>query len=89
MYIAILIFYFVLAYFAYPETKNYTIEEVSMIFDKQKADIQHLGEHAIQEVEKGTTGHFEHQTVDSLEQKGITSHIEVTSIKNDPDRLIV
>ncbi|OWZ80453.1 sugar transporter [Cryptococcus neoformans Tu401-1] len=88
VYIAILIFYFVLAYIAYPETKNHTIEEVSMIFDKQNADIKHLGEQAIQEVEKGTTEHFEHQRANSLELKAITSHQSDIN-KNNLDRLMV
>lgn len=59
-----------------------------MIFDKQNADIKHLGEQAIQEVEKGTTEHFEHQRANSLELKAITSHQSDIN-KNNLDRLMV
>lgn len=61
MYIAILLFYLVFAYFMYPETKHHTIEEVSMIFDRRNGDIEELNDLAIQKVEKGTTETFEHR----------------------------
>lgn len=36
VYIAILLFYLVFAYFMYPETKHRTIEEVSVLFDRPR-----------------------------------------------------
>lgn len=36
----------------YPETKNHTIEEVSMIFDKTDGDIKRLHDSAIRQVEE-------------------------------------
>jgi MFS family permease len=38
VYIAILSLYAVIIYFRFPETKNLTIEEISLIFDGDKAD---------------------------------------------------
>ncbi|KAH7006786.1 general substrate transporter [Ilyonectria destructans] len=61
VYIAILLFYLVFAYFMYPETKYHTIEEVSMIFDRRNGHIDELNDLAIQKVEKGTTETFEHR----------------------------
>ncbi|KAH7168188.1 general substrate transporter [Fusarium sp. MPI-SDFR-AT-0072] len=60
VYIAILIFYLVFAYVMYPETKHHTIEEVSMIFDKKDGQIEHLGNIAIQKIEKDGGESFEH-----------------------------
>lgn len=60
VYIAVLVFYLIFAYFMYPETKNHTIEEVSMIFDKRDGDIQNLNDFAIHEIEKGTVETYEH-----------------------------
>ncbi|UKZ91446.1 uncharacterized protein TrAFT101_006424 [Trichoderma asperellum] len=61
VYIAILLFYLVFAYFMYPETKHYTIEEVSMIFDRRNGDIEQLSDLASRKVEKGTIEQFEHR----------------------------
>ncbi|CBX93191.1 similar to hexose transporter [Plenodomus lingam JN3] len=60
VYIVILVFYLVLAYFMYPETRHHSIEEVSMIFDKQKGAIDELNDVAIQQVQKGTVETYEH-----------------------------
>jgi hypothetical protein len=60
VYIAILVFYLVFAYFMYPETKHHTIEEISVIFDRRKRDIEELSDLAIQKVEKMTSARVEH-----------------------------
>ncbi|CAG7560654.1 unnamed protein product, partial [Fusarium equiseti] len=60
VYIAILLFYLVFAYFMYPETKHHSIEEVSMIFDRRNGDMDELNHVAMQKVEKGNIGTFEH-----------------------------
>ncbi|KAH9875145.1 hypothetical protein J1614_004635, partial [Plenodomus biglobosus] len=59
LYIAILIFYLIFAYFMYPETRHHSIEEVSMIFDGRKGAITELNDAAIQQVQKGTVETFE------------------------------
>lgn len=61
VYVAILLFYLVFAYFMYPETKHHAIEEVSMIFDKRDDDIEDLGNRAIREVEKSGAMKVEHR----------------------------
>ncbi|KAL2129612.1 hypothetical protein VTI74DRAFT_7527 [Chaetomium olivicolor] len=60
VYIAILVFYLVFAYLMYPETKHYTIEEISMIFDRRKRDIEELNDLAVQTVEKRSEAKVEH-----------------------------
>jgi hypothetical protein len=60
VYIAILVFYLVFAYFMYPETKHHTIEEISVIFDRRKRDIEDLSDLAIQKVEKRMSARVEH-----------------------------
>ncbi|KEZ45040.1 hypothetical protein SAPIO_CDS2448 [Scedosporium apiospermum] len=61
VYITILLFYLVFAYFMYPETRNYTIEEVSMLFDGPDVHAERLNELAILQAEKSKTGTFEHR----------------------------
>jgi hypothetical protein len=61
VYIAILVFYLVFAYFMYPETKHHTIEEVSMIFDKRKGEIKELNDLAIREVERHAVETYQHR----------------------------
>lgn len=61
VYIAILLFYLAFAYFMYPETKHHSIEEVSTIFDRRNGDMDELNHVAMQKVEKGNVGTFEHR----------------------------
>ncbi|WWC89935.1 uncharacterized protein L201_004864 [Kwoniella dendrophila CBS 6074] len=82
VYIAILIGYLIFAYFMYPETKNHTIEEVSVIFDKNQGDIQRLGLKGVQAVEKGTVETYEHSHFPAEEYqlnklKAVISHDEM------------
>jgi hypothetical protein len=77
VYIAILVFYLVFAYFMYPETKHHTIEEVSMIFDKRDDEIEKLNELALREVEKRAVDAYEHRGEDGdSKSKGSCSHRE-------------
>ncbi|KAF7133887.1 hypothetical protein CNMCM5793_005353 [Aspergillus hiratsukae] len=78
VYIAILVFYLIFAYFMYPETKHHTIEEVSMIFDKRDDEIEKLNELALREVEKRAVDAYEHRGEDGdSKMKGTCSHREV------------
>ncbi|KAH1672026.1 hypothetical protein KXV65_008372 [Aspergillus fumigatus] len=77
VYIAILLFYLVFAYFMYPETRHHTIEEVSMIFDKRNDEIANLNELALREVEKRAADGYAHRGKDEVsEWKGSCSHRE-------------
>ncbi|KFY50103.1 hypothetical protein V495_00347, partial [Pseudogymnoascus sp. VKM F-4514 (FW-929)] len=75
VYIAVLVFYLIFAYFMYPETKNHTIEEVSMIFDKRDGNMK-LNDLAIHEIEKGTVEMYEHWQGRDSEVKEACSHKE-------------
>ncbi|KAJ4176364.1 hypothetical protein NW755_014453 [Fusarium falciforme] len=61
VYVVILLFYLVFAYFMYPETKHHTIEEVSVIFDRQDGDIERLSRLADSKVDKGDAKTVEHR----------------------------
>ena len=77
MYIAILLFYLVFAYFMYPETRHHTIEEVSMIFDKRDDEIEKLNELALREVGKrAADGYAHHGEDEASKSKGSCSHRE-------------
>jgi hypothetical protein len=77
VYIAILLFYLVFAYFMYPETRHHTIEEVSMIFDKRGDEIEKLNELALRKVEKRAVDGYEHRGEDEASKlKGSCSHRE-------------
>lgn len=45
----------------YPETKNLTIEEVSVVFDKTDGDIRRLHESALHQVKEGDIESAEHE----------------------------
>ncbi|KAF4156612.1 hypothetical protein CNMCM6069_006510 [Aspergillus lentulus] len=77
VYIAILLFYLVFAYFMYPETRHHTIEEVSMIFDKRDDEIEKLNELALREVGKrAADGYAHHGEDEASKSKGSCSHRE-------------
>ncbi|RSL42468.1 hypothetical protein CEP54_015472 [Fusarium duplospermum] len=61
VYIGILLFYLVFAWFMYPETKNHTIEEVSVIFDMQDGDLERLSNIVSKKMSKGTAETCEHR----------------------------
>lgn len=60
VYIAILIFYLGFAYFMYPETRHRSVEEVSMVFDKDRSNLEALHNAAINEIQKDTVEVLEH-----------------------------
>ncbi|CAG8898346.1 unnamed protein product [Penicillium egyptiacum] len=74
VYIVILSFYLVFAYFMYPETKNHTIEEVSMIFDKTDGDIKRLYDSAIRKAGESDLEMAEHE--EDMEKNKRYSHCE-------------
>ncbi|EEU33855.1 uncharacterized protein NECHADRAFT_55927, partial [Fusarium vanettenii 77-13-4] len=61
VYITILLFYLAFAWFMYPETKNHTIEEVSIIFDVQEGDLESLSNFAKQKTNRSAAQTFEHR----------------------------
>ncbi|KOS36789.1 hypothetical protein ACN38_g12444 [Penicillium nordicum] len=61
VYIVILSFYLVFAYLMYPETKNLTIEEVSLVFDKTDGDIRRMYHSAMNQVKEGDIESAEHE----------------------------
>ncbi|GFF57348.1 sugar transporter (hexose transporter [Aspergillus udagawae] len=87
VYIVILLFYLIFAYFMYPETKHHTIEEVSMMFDKRDAEMETLKKLAVRELQKRSSEAFEHSREEEASKlKGSCSHMEnALSIRSGRD----
>lgn len=72
-----MVFYLVFAYFMYPETKNHTVEEVSVIFDSRDGRSEALNKFALCEIE-----HRDSETCTQLKDNespflmGVSSHRE-------------
>ena len=77
LYIAILVFYLMFAYFMYPETKNHTVEEVSIIFDSREGLNDALNKSALREIEhRGFETRTQPKDNESPFLTGVSSHRE-------------
>lgn len=69
VYIGIQIFLILFAYFFFMETKGYTLEEASLLYDGKDA-VDHAASHALQEPPDGKTGDLAHVEQDDKVMAG-------------------